>query len=49
MLSVFSIRWIRSRCYELFLITHVIGAAFMLVGTWYRECDLRLQSVLAIF
>lgn len=45
MLAVFSIRWIRSRCYELFLITHVIGAAFMLVGTWYRQYDqLRLEQ-----
>lgn len=33
---VFSILWIRRKAYEFFLISHIILAVFVLVGSWYH-------------
>ncbi|CEQ42459.1 SPOSA6832_04257, partial [Sporobolomyces salmonicolor] len=33
----FGLKWVRRRCYELFLITHVVGAALVLAGLWYHR------------
>lgn len=32
-----ALRPIRTRAYELFLAFHIVGAALMLAGSWYRE------------
>lgn len=34
---VFGLKWLRRRCYEVFLALHVIGAALILAGTWYHR------------
>ena len=35
-MPIFSILWIRRKTYELFLISHIIMAIFVIVGSWYH-------------
>ncbi|GAA5977551.1 hypothetical protein JCM11641_006861 [Rhodosporidiobolus odoratus] len=35
--TVFGLKWLRRRSYEIFLSLHVIGAALILAGSWYHR------------